>query len=660
MKLGLGIDTGGTFTDGVIYDYTTKQVISSVKSPTTIGDLNICINNILNHIEDEYIKQIQVVSLSTTLVTNAAVEGKGSKGKLVFIGCKQSDIIKLGNEYGLPPASDIIFVDGEVSMHGKEIKQPDWKQFTKQIIDCGKQVDSFAIVQVWGTVNPVFEVQAKDMIKKVCDKPVICGHELSSKLNYLRRGVSALLNVRLIPIFNHFLDAVKLNLIKKGINVPLLIVRCDGSVMTEEYARSKPVDTILSGPAASIAGGLILSGKKEAVIIDMGGTTTDLGIVDDGTIQLIEEGATIGNYKTATPSIDMVTRGIGGDSEIIIQSDNKLKIGPKRVEPISLLASKHPEIITEIKSLFSNCKKHVKNIGVFYYLIGDKPHNQIVKYLKNGPKNVLAICENCDISIYNTDLDYLVNEGIIMKCAITPTDVAHFQGEFTKWDVSAAKLIVELFYKQYGITTKELLSKVSREVGKNLYSMIVKKIYSHLGDNIITDELLTVAYDSNHTVLDCKFDCHYPIIGLGAPSYLYLPNVAKKLQTTCINPEYASVANALGAIAGEIRIAEKAEITTLYDNNAFIGYHVQSSVGVELFEVFKDARKYVYETLTKVTKEALAKRGASQGDVEIKEIDHSVKSPYHKNDGKDEFLFRFVNFEATGRCEIVKSGIIKE
>ncbi len=660
MKLGLGIDTGGTFTDGVIYDYTTKQVISSVKSPTTIGDLNICINNVLNHIKDEYIEQIQVVSLSTTLVTNAAVEGKGSKGKLVFIGCKQSDIMKLGSEYGLPPASDIIFVDGEVSMHGKEIKQPDWEQFLNQINDCRKQVDSFAIVQVWGTINPVFEVQAKDMINKVCDKPVICGHELSSTLNYLRRGVSALLNVRLIPIFNHFLDAVKLNLIKKGINAPLLIVRCDGSVMTEEYARSKPVDTILSGPAASIAGGLILSGKKEAIIIDMGGTTTDLGIVDDGTIQLIEEGATIGNHKTATPSIDMITRGIGGDSEIIRQSDYTLKIGPKRVEPICLLASKHPEIITELKSLFSKCKQHVKNIGVFYYLIGDKPHNQIVTYLKDGPKDVLSICENCDISIYNNDLDYLVSEGIIMKCAITPTDVAHFQDKFTKWDVTAAKLIIELFCKQYGINTEQLLSEVSRQVGINLYKMIVEKIYDQLGDNIITDDLLTVAFDGNHTILDCNFTCHYPIVGLGAPSYLYLPDIAKKLKTICINPEFASVANALGAIAGEIRIAEKAEITTIYDNNIFIGYHVQSSNGVELFEVFEDARKYVYETLTKVTKEALAKRGASQGDIEIKENDHSVKSPYHQNDDEEEFLFRFVNFEAIGRCEIVKSGIIKK
>ena len=161
MKLGLGIDTGGTFTDAVIYNYESKKILSSFKSPTTIGDLNICINNVLNSIEGKYIRDIQVVSLSTTLVTNACVEDKGAKGKLIFIGCKREEIVKYGKEHGLPNVNDIIFLDGQVDLNGKEIKEPDWEQLKKQVIDCENFVDGFAIVQMWGTVNPVMKLRQK-------------------------------------------------------------------------------------------------------------------------------------------------------------------------------------------------------------------------------------------------------------------------------------------------------------------------------------------------------------------------------------------------------------------------------------------------------------------------------------------------------------------
>jgi len=658
MKLGLGIDTGGTFTDAVIYNYENKKILSSFKSPTTIGDLNICINNVLNSIEDKYISDIQVVSLSTTLVTNACVEGKGAKGKLIFIGCKREEIVKYGKEHGLPNVNDIIFLDGQVDLNGKEIKEPDWEQLKKQVIDCENYVDGFAIVQMWGTVNPVYEVKAKDIINNLNDKPCVCGHELSSKLNYLRRGVSCLLNVRLIPIFNHFLDSVKTNIKLKGIKAPLLIVRCDGSVMTEEYARMKPVDTLLSGPAASIAGGLVLSKEKNGIVLDIGGTTSDLGIVENESVRIEEQGATIGNNKTSTSSIDIYTLGIGGDSEIVLSSDKKAIIGPKRVEPICQLAHKHPEINDRLDKLIPLAEKHIRNIGVFYYLIGDKKNNKIVEYLKDGPKDVLSICENCDISIYNSDLNVLVNEGVIMKSAITPTDIAHCQNKFNKWDKTSSMKAIELFTKQYSIKDEELFYKVEEKICMMLYTMIAKKLYSYSSKYEIDEKLYEFAYLHQNHLIDFNISCKYPIIGLGAPSYLYLPTVAKKLNTTCIIPEYANVANALGAIAGEIKITEFAEITTIYENNVFAGYHLQTSKGMFIFEKYEEALENAYEQLKKITKDSLAKRGAINGDITITKSDNSVKSPYQSKEGEEEYLFRFVKLTANGRCEIVKSGII--
>ncbi|MBN2852310.1 MAG: hydantoinase/oxoprolinase family protein [Clostridia bacterium] len=659
MKLGLGIDTGGTFTDAVIYNFENKEILSSFKSPTTIGDLNICINNVLNSIDKQYLDSIMVVSLSTTLVTNACVEGKGARGKLILIGCKREEIIKYGREYGLPDVSDIIFVDGVVDINGKEIKSPDWDSFKKQILDIEKHVDSFGVVQMWGTVNPVYEVEARELIQTISSKPTVCGHELSSKLNYFRRAVSCLLNVRLIPIFNHFLDSVKQNIELKGIKAPLLIVRCDGSVMTEQYARSKPVDTLLSGPAASIAGGLVLSRQKNAVILDIGGTTSDMGIVENESVKLEEQGATIGENKTATSSIDIYTLGIGGDSQIAVTSDQRLIIGPKRVESICQLSFKYPSIKEKIRELIPVANKHVRNIGVFYYLVGTKKNSRIIDYLADGPKDVLSICDNCDISIYNNDLDLLVNEGVIMRCAITPTDIAHCQKKFNKWDSEAAELILTLFVKQFGFDETTILAKIEDKIGQLLYTMIVRKLYQYESKNDMEEEFYEFSYGSDSRLLNFDITCKFPIIGLGAPAYLYLPEVARKLNTTCIIPTHAGVANALGAIAGEIRITEFAEITTIYDNNQFVGYHLQTSNGVNLFDTYEEAEKQAYSLLNLITRENLAKRGAVKGDIHINKHDHSVKAPFQGEEAEEEFLFRFVKFESTGRCDIVKSGIIE-
>ena len=102
---------------------------------------------------------------------------------------------------------------------------------------------------------------------------VVCGHELASQLNFLKRAATALLNARLIPLINEFIDAVKLGLKERGIDAPLVIVCGDGSIMSEEFVRDRPVETLLSGPAASGIGGMNLSGQKNCVVVDMGGTT---------------------------------------------------------------------------------------------------------------------------------------------------------------------------------------------------------------------------------------------------------------------------------------------------------------------------------------------------------------------------------------------------
>lgn len=657
MKLGLGIDTGGTFSDAVIYDFENKKVLQDIKTPTTMKDLRVCINNILNTVNKEYIPHIKLVSISTTLVTNACVEGKGSKAKLILIGSSIKEVNSYGKEYGMPSYENIIFVDGKVNLNGEIEKEPDWDEFKKTILKCKDEVEGFAIVQLFGSINPVFEVKAKSIVKELTNDVVVCGSELTSKLNYMRRAVSGYVNVKLIPIFNDFLSSIKENLIKHNIKAPISIVRCDGSMMSEEYARLKPIETILSGPAASIMGGKKLLKDLDSIIIDIGGTTTDLGIIDNNSIVINDQGATVGKNKTATNSVDILTKGIGGDSEIAFIK-NEISIGPRRVEPISHLAMKYPDILKKFDYLNEESKNHIKNIGVFYYVLKEDDTNPILEYLKDYPKDALDIVKKFDLSLYNKDLDNLVESGHIMKCALTPTDVSHFLNEVDIWNKEGANKAVSLFARQYFVDEDDIAKKIKDKVCEEIYKTIIEKLYS----NKISDEVISFAYNNNNTnkFIDINMQCKYPLVGLGAPANIYLPTVAKKLNTECIIPKYHHVANALGAIAGDISLKVEGELQSYYHNSKFLGYRTQAFDDTQVFEDYDEALKYITSHTQKKAKENLLSRGATNSTIETLIEDKSVRPSYKKEDeeiSNDDYLIRLVKIHTIAKCSILESGI---
>ena len=119
MKLGLGIDTGGTYTDAVIYDFDEGKAVAWGKSPTTREDLTLGIAAALDTLPQESLKKVQRAALSTTLATNACVEGRGGKARMILIGCQRKIVGSVGMEYGLPPAEEIVFVDGGHDRQGK-------------------------------------------------------------------------------------------------------------------------------------------------------------------------------------------------------------------------------------------------------------------------------------------------------------------------------------------------------------------------------------------------------------------------------------------------------------------------------------------------------------------------------------------------------------
>ena len=338
VKLGLGIDAGGTYTDTVIYDFADHAVLQKAKALTTKWDYAVGIEEALDQLDAGYLRNVDLVALSTTLATNAIAQGRGQTVGLLIMP-----------PYGLFDGDDIThrplsIIDGRMEIDGSEIAPIDTDQVRDVVADMIEQHDvgAFAVCGYASCVNPTHELQVKDVIRDSVGMSVTCGHEVSELLNYRIRAQTAALNGRIIPRLEQLIDHVRAALRRRGIDAPVMVVKSDGSLMSVDSARERPIETILSGPAASVAGARFLSGAPDAMVVDIGGTTTDTARIRGGTVQVCGEGARVGGFRTHVQALDMRTVGLGGDSRITLEK-HELHIGPRRVAPVSWLATRYDD-----------------------------------------------------------------------------------------------------------------------------------------------------------------------------------------------------------------------------------------------------------------------------------------------------------------------------
>lgn len=323
MQTVLGIDTGGTYTDAVLLEQKTKKVLKKAKSPTTRDNLAVGIGKSIRGLCLDPADTIEKVVLSTTLATNAIVEGEGRPTGLIIIG----ELPK-----GELPDAHRAQVKGKVNIKGKEVIPLDTAQVIEACAAIAPQVQAFAVSGMMSVRNASQELAVKDIIKKQCALPVVCGHELSSQLGFHDRTVTTVLNASLIPILEDFIRAVEVTLADQSIDAPVYMVKGDGNLASLSFIREKPIESILSGPAASIIGALSLAGCGDGVVVDMGGTTTDSGIVLDNTLTLAPIGARVGDWQTQIDSTQINTCGLGGDTQIIAVDGHPTLTG-RRVLP---------------------------------------------------------------------------------------------------------------------------------------------------------------------------------------------------------------------------------------------------------------------------------------------------------------------------------------
>lgn len=190
----------------------------------------------------------------------------------------------------------------------------------------------------FATRNPAHEQRVAELVAAVTGRPVSASHNLSAKLNGPKRALTALLNARLIGMIDRLIGRAEDQLRSLGINAPMMVVRGDGALMSSAQARERPIETILSGPAASLVGARWLTGAETALVSDIGGTTTDVALLRDGRPAIDPAGAQVGLYRTMVEAVAMRTHGLGGDSEVHFTSQGLtagVTLGPKRLLPIS-------------------------------------------------------------------------------------------------------------------------------------------------------------------------------------------------------------------------------------------------------------------------------------------------------------------------------------
>lgn len=317
----LGIDVGGTYTDAVVIDH--NHLLAVYKSPTTHGNLLegtlAAIDGALRGLDRGKLSR---VSLSTTIVTNALVEGKVNQAALLMMTGP-------GMDYrGLLPVEPY-FLKGYIDHRGRETTPPQREEVEAACRELSH--DIYAVAGKFAVRNPVYELQAAEWIRSAANPAHISlSSQVSGSLNLWRRANAAYYNAAVWRHYGAFAAAVEGALEQRHIYAPVYILKADGGTMPLAAARSLPVETIFTGPAASVLGIMTLcQPAEEAVSLDIGGTTTDIALWRDGLPLFAQQGATIGGYPTSVQAFRLKSVGIGGDSWVRRQN-GKLVIGPER------------------------------------------------------------------------------------------------------------------------------------------------------------------------------------------------------------------------------------------------------------------------------------------------------------------------------------------
>ncbi|MCQ2552932.1 MAG: hydantoinase/oxoprolinase family protein [Clostridia bacterium] len=665
MKIAIGIDTGGTCTDAVAYDYESQRVIAKGKTLTTREDLSIGISKALDALPQELIQSAAIVSLSTTLATNACVENKGGRAKLVLFGMTDELMqrLKVEEQYGIKKGY-VRCVDTKSAADGSHIDEPNWEELFEEYSQWLSDVDYMACAELYGpTTGAPCEKKFKQFLKEKKNLDCVCADELTARIDVIQRGATALLNARLLPVVQEFIGIAVADIRKRGCDAPIMVVRSDGRLMSTDATKLKPVETILSGPAASILAGKAFTDKGNYMVVDMGGTTTDVSMVQNKETLTAKEGISIGGWKTSVDGVFVDTFALGGDSTIRFIK-GELTIDNRRCVSMCNAATRWPFIKDQLKELFKAGYWGKFHMYECLYLVRmpkdlsryDEQERILIDILKDGPGTLHYLKEHRGLDLYILDTKRLEDEGVIIRFGLTPTDFMHIKGDYTEFDAEASMLAAKcaLFsaLKPFEdadamALADEVYDAVECKMYSNLVRILVTQDHSRALKNGLSKELEHIIKDSwkvfkgEKRLAISSFKTDMVLLGMGAPTHVFLPKVAEALGTTCILPENAEIGNAIGAVMSEPYV--KSSVTITQWDEGGLSYLVHTPDGSfkyqNLGEATKLARKIAIE---KAEKEARLRGAKGKLDVRV----------YQEGNSHDKFAGESLVYGGTVYAEI--------
>jgi N-methylhydantoinase A/oxoprolinase/acetone carboxylase beta subunit len=429
--------------------------------------------------------------------------------------------------------------------------------------------------------------------------------------------------------------------------------------MDAELAKERPVETILSGPAASVAGARHLTGLKDALVVDMGGTTTDTAALTDGAVKVCETGSNVGGHKTHVKALDIRTAGLGGDS-LIQWEKGQFAIGPQRVAPVAWLGATYPgadraiEYLNRRKDRLRASTRGMQIIALTGSADGlnlTPMEEKIVTLLEDRPFSVKELCERTDVlHEWGLHMQRLEDNFMIQRCGLTLTDLLHITGSFDRWDRRAA----ENFGRLVSLLAKMDIAKMAEHLldmgTKRLTLELLKRQLDEETDPQALDAcpvcqaLLKNLFSKENEAYSVRIDLKRPVVGIGAPIHFFLPKAARTLGAEAVLPPDADVANAIGAVTSDVVVRRKAEIVPGQGG----GFVIRGLIGARQFGKFDEADAFVRSELTSIVRDQARAAGTSSRRVELKTVDQMPNAA----DGNPVFIARTIQAKITGRPDL--------
>ena len=340
-RMLLGIDVGGTHTDAVIVDETGIKASAKVRTDhyNLLRPIRTALEKVLSQVNPQFIKRLNI---STTLSTNSIIEGKTEEVGLFVVSGPGIDpeYHRIGRHYFVLP--------GSIDHRGSNVQKIDQAALKAAAETCRDEgVTVYAAVSKFSTRNPDLENIMAEALEPQADH-ITKGHTLSGILNFPRRAATACFNSAVWRIYNDFAWAVGESVEEFGLDAEVNVLKADGGTIPLAASRNAPVETILSGPAASVMGIITLCDVREdSIILDIGGTTTDIAVFADGAPVIENEGMTVGSYPTLVRALKIRSIGVGGDS-VVRAINGRVTVGPERHGPC-LASAENP--LNEVPAL---------------------------------------------------------------------------------------------------------------------------------------------------------------------------------------------------------------------------------------------------------------------------------------------------------------------